>query len=254
MLVTVFVEGVAVDGDDGLSLRAVELLDVDPDLGRHVIPEKLERLRRALTVPAVEVRGEGFDPAAVLASGENAFMAVVVSGLLAREVGVGTQPMLQLLGPGDAFNGSDVQSDVIDVEQSWSVVAPAQIALLDDRFLHAVRHCPRLMTGVVERLLDRHDLTLLQLAIAQHPRVEERLLLLLRILAERWGRVTPQGVHLDIGLTHEALGRLVGARRPTVTLALRGLVGDGLVTRGRDRSWIVSLDEPAGPRLALASG
>lgn len=231
----------------------VELLEADPELGRHVVPEKLAVLRRALRVPAVDVREDPLDPRAVLAKGENAFMALILSGLLAREVGVGTQPMLQLLGPGDAFDGGDVQSDVLEVQQSWSVVAPARIALIDDRFLHAVRHCPRLMTGVVERLLDGHDLTLLQLAIAQHPRVEERLLLLLRVLAERWGRVTPQGVHLDIGLTHEALGRLVGARRPTVTLALRGLVSDGLVARGSDRSWIVSLQGPVGPHLALAS-
>lgn len=50
-------------------------------------------------------------------------------------------------------------------------------------------------------------------------------------LADRWGRVTPDGVIVPLKLTHEALGRLVGAQRPTVTLALGELVASGRVTR-----------------------
>jgi hypothetical protein len=50
-------------------------------------------------------------------------------------------------------------------------------------------------------------------------------------LAERWGRVGPEGVRVPLRLTHEALGRLVGARRPSVTTALSGLSKRGCLER-----------------------
>jgi CRP-like cAMP-binding protein len=70
-----------------------------------------------------------------------------------------------------------------------------------------------------------------QAAISQLPRVELRVLALLWQLADRWGRVTPLGVEIDLELTHEALGRLIGAQRPTVSLALADLAEAGAVTR-----------------------
>ena len=61
----------------------------------------------------------------------------------------------------------------------------------------------------------------------------------MRHLAERWGNVTPAGVSFDLPLTHSELGRLVGARRPSITMALAQLAAEGLLTReGRGR-WTV---------------
>src|SRR5438874_624433 len=70
-----------------------------------------------------------------------------------------------------------------------------------------------------------------QMAICQLPRVELRLMLALWHLAERFGRVGPEGVTLPLPLSHRLLGQVVGARRPTVTLALTRLHQAGLVER-----------------------
>ena len=59
--------------------------------------------------------------------------------------------------------------------------------------------------------------------------------------------MTPSGVVVPLSLTHELLGRLVGARRPTVSLALKALIDRGALVRRQDRSWL--LLEPA-PDLA----
>jgi hypothetical protein len=66
------------------------------------------------------------------------------------------------------------------------------------------------------------------------------------LLAETWGRVTASGVTLPVSLTHEALGALVGARRPTVSLALAELIERGAVVRQRT-GWLLleRLPEPA---------
>jgi len=50
--------------------------------------------------------------------------------------------------------------------------------------------------------------------------------------------VTPGGTVLPLALTHETLGALVGARRPTVTLALGDLSERGAVLR-QGRAWLL---------------
>ena len=57
-------------------------------------------------------------------------------------------------------------------------------------------------------------------AIAHLTRVDDRLLALLWCLAERWGRVVPDGVLVSLRLSHRTLAGMVGARRPSVTTAL----------------------------------
>ena len=84
-----------------------------------------------------------------------------------------------------------------------------------------------------------------QLVICQLPRVDQRVLAILWLLAESWGHVTPGGVRLPLALTHETLGALIGARRPTVTLALRKLSEKGSIVR-QDSGWLL-LEPPPEP-------
>ena len=74
--------------------------------------------------------------------------------------------------------------------------------------------------------------------ICQLPRVDQRVLALMWLLAESWGRVTPSGTTLPLSLTHDALGALIGARRPTVTLAMRELTERGAVIR-QDQGYLL---------------
>jgi CRP/FNR family transcriptional regulator, cyclic AMP receptor protein len=74
--------------------------------------------------------------------------------------------------------------------------------------------------------------------------VEQRLLVALWHMADRWGRVAPDGVVLDLRLTHETLASVVGARRPTVTLGLQHLAADGSVVRRADGRFVLRGDPP----------
>lgn len=67
-------------------------------------------------------------------------------------------------------------------------------------------------------------------AVARNARVDRRLTLTLQGLAERFGRVTPDGLRLDLRLTHLQLSRLIGSARESVTLALQRLAERGEVT------------------------
>jgi CRP/FNR family transcriptional regulator, cyclic AMP receptor protein len=64
-----------------------------------------------------------------------------------------------------------------------------------------------------------------------------RLLLTLWHLADRWGRVTPDGVVLRLPLTHQLLAQLTCLQRPTVSSALSQLAADGRLTRRTDGGW-----------------
>jgi CRP/FNR family transcriptional regulator, cyclic AMP receptor protein len=61
-------------------------------------------------------------------------------------------------------------------------------------------------------------------------------------LADRWGRVEPDGVHVPLRLTHELLGRLIAVRRASVTASLGRLRERGFIERRPDRSWLLHSD------------
>src|SRR5262249_13311108 len=63
----------------------------------------------------------------------------------------------------------------------------------------------------------------------------DRIAALLRVLAERWGRVIPEGVLVPLALSH----RLIGARRPTVSTAVAGLARRGRLQRRADGTWLL---------------
>jgi CRP-like cAMP-binding protein len=82
-----------------------------------------------------------------------------------------------------------------------------------------------LMRALAAAVADRE----LSVAIALEPRLERRLILKLRQLADRWGKVTPEGVRLDLRVTHQELADMIGGARESVTVALGRLQDQGEV-------------------------
>jgi CRP/FNR family transcriptional regulator, cyclic AMP receptor protein len=111
--------------------------------------------------------------------------------------------------------------------------------IFDERMLVIARRWPRLMLAILERGAEQPRHALLQQAISQLPRIEDRLLALFWSIADRRGTVRPDGICVRLRVTHETLARMTGARRPTVSLGLRTLADDGLV-RPDDGGWIIN--------------
>jgi CRP-like cAMP-binding protein len=111
-----------------------------------------------------------------------------------------------------------------------------RFALLDESFATRTRFWPQISQTVVRRLSRRVADLNIQRAIAAQPRLEVRLALLLWHLASRWGKVEPEGIHLCLPLTHQLLGHLVGAERPSISHALARLAHHGLVS-GHGDEW-----------------
>jgi CRP-like cAMP-binding protein len=81
------------------------------------------------------------------------------------------------------------------------------------------------------------------MAIVQVPRLDDRLWMIFWELADRYGRVHRDGVHLDVPLTHELLSHLSAARRPSVSGALTRLSEQGRLLRA-GRGWVLVGDPP----------
>ena len=74
-------------------------------------------------------------------------------------------------------------------------------------------------------------------------RIDLRLHMLFWELADRWGTVRQDGVHVPLYLTHSMLADLVAARRPTVTKALGELADRSTVIWTGD-DWLLPGDPP----------
>jgi CRP/FNR family cyclic AMP-dependent transcriptional regulator len=102
--------------------------------------------------------------------------------------------------------------------------------VLDAEFADRIRLWPAITEELLRRAFARTAEHNVQHAITAHPRLDVRLTLMLWHLADRWGRVTLDGIHLSVPLTHRLLGQLVNAERPSVTRTLARLARAGLIT------------------------
>lgn len=184
---------------------------------------------------------------------------LVLEGVLAVNVRVGDRVAAELLGPGDLVEPCEHEAeDLLTCTVDWRALVPMRFALLDAEFGERVRPWPQLMQALLRRAERRARNLNVQRAIASQPRLDVRLALLLWHLAARWGRVEPGGIRLPLPLTHQLLGRLVGAERPSVSHALARLARSGLVT-GHGDEWhlhgnieeqLRTMVEPSGGRVA----
>jgi CRP-like cAMP-binding protein len=166
----------------------------------------------------------------------------VLSGLLIRRVTVSKRPACELFGPGDVIRpwDTDGEYDPLPISVDWIVLRPARLAILDTAFVLRISRWPSVTSRLVSRVAARARYLGLTQAVTHLPRIHARLLILFWLLAERWGRVSPDGVHVDLPLTHEVLAMLVGTQRPTVTIALKRLGRAGLLTRERRDRWLLT--------------
>lgn len=224
---------------------SIALLREDPELGAAIPPDEFADAERLLLVPGF-VAGTG--PLALPDHvGQPHLGLLVLDGLLTVNVVLGDRVASLLVGAGDVLDPAGDRTGLLPVVVEHHVSASARLAVLDGRFIAAVRRWPALLLTLHARLREQEHRLAVHAALGKLRRVEDRVLALLWHLGERWGRVGPDGVVVPLGLTHETIGRLAGAERPTVSLALADLAREGAVTRRPDGAFV--LDPQALERL-----
>jgi CRP/FNR family transcriptional regulator, cyclic AMP receptor protein len=232
---------------------SVQLLNVDPDLARDLDPRRAREAAQRLYARVIEVHRGRWVPTRGMLEGSRPIGLLVLDGLLVREASVNEHPSAELLGPGDVMRAWDdgEQEELLPRTIEWSALTTARVAIIDHAFAVRAAQWPEVFATLLDRAARRAERLVVMQAIAHLTRVDDRLLALLWCLAERWGRVVPDGVLVSLRLSHKTLAGMVGARRPSVTTALGQLMARGEIERRADGEWILRGDapQPTPPRV-----
>lgn len=213
------------------------LLDLDVDLAEALDVRMRLVARPAATAFTFEADVGDLKLSDRLVAAAQGPGVLVLDGVLAVNVRVGDRIAAELLGPGDLVEPLERHDEeLLACTIEWRALLPMRFAVLDAAFADRVGPWPQIISALLRRAERRARNLNVQRAIASQPRLEVRLALLLWHLAARWGRVEPGGIRLPLPLTHQLLGRLVGAERPSVSHALARLSRAGLVT-GHGDEW-----------------
>ncbi len=228
-----------------MTSKLVSIVDTDPDLAALIPPEdRPEAARRAVA------RREVIDPGDWTVRplrDPRAFGVLVLDGLVGARVSLGEEAYLEVLGEGDLLRPwvHPAPEASVPSRVGWQVFDQTTVAILDADFARAVAPWPQVAAGLMHRLVLRARRLCLHLALAGISRIDERVLIALWHFADRWGRVTPDGVMLRLALTQTDLAEVVRAARPTVSTAIAELKREGTLSYERSRrTWTLRGEPP----------
>ncbi len=230
--------------DDGSSI--LSLRDADPDLGESLEPAERGKAQRGALARIARLTPGSWEATAEHAPQTHHRGFLLVVGLLCRVVEMMGRRCVELLGHGDVMRPWTWDVDGIHdhAEIGWQVLEPTRLAVLDPGLVSRIAPWPQLGVELYSRGIRRAHALAVALAIAHQPRVDDRLSLTLWHLAERWGRVSRDGVVLNLPLPHQRLADLVGAHRPSVTTAMGDLSRAGVLSRRDTGEWVLHGSPP----------
>jgi len=219
----------------------MSIVDADDDLAALLDEDARERARRDALTRVRRLSPGAWDAGAAVEPGTHHRGFLVVDGLLSREVDVLGRGCVELIGPGDVLRPWrwDESGMHVRAEIGWQVLEHTRLAVLDHGLVTRMVPWPELGVELFSRGIRRAHQLAVALAIAHHQRVDDRLLLTLWHVAERWGRVGRDGIVVDLPLSHQRLADLVGAHRPSVTSALGELARSGALSRRDSGEWLL---------------
>ncbi len=181
----------------------------------------LDRLEGAptLALPAGSTRTAARMPEAALLVVEEGI--VLVSSL---RPGASRRMVITVAGPGSVLLQPAPEERLEALADSWvTVVSPGALREL----LALPEAAAVLVDALAAELRERQESLGHFSSVRQVERVRDKLLQ----LARDHGKVVPGGVRLDLPLTHERVGEMVGSARETVTWAFAELAREGFVSR-----------------------
>jgi CRP/FNR family cyclic AMP-dependent transcriptional regulator len=210
-----------------------QVLVEDPDLAGDLTDWRLEEAKRRCLAADVIVDAGAWTPGPEAEAARRGFGLLILEGLVLRRVGAPLRYAAELVGPGDLLrpwphDGEDV---TLPFDVQFRVLERTRFAILDEAFAERAAPFPQIALALLARSMQRSRTLAMNMAIVHYPEVRARLLLMLWHLADRWGRVTPEGVRIPLRLRHHMIADLIAVRRPSASSALQRLTREGLVQR-----------------------
>ena len=137
----------------------------------------------------------------------------------------GDESILGMLGPMMPFSRAFSDLDSYDV-QALTEVDLLRLSWRD------IQQSAALAMEMNQLLIRRLQQTEILMTLLNKNQMEERLLSFLAFLAREFGKEGPEGIRVDIRLTHQQIASMVGTTRITVTRFLGAFKKASLVTLG----------------------
>jgi CRP/FNR family transcriptional regulator, cyclic AMP receptor protein len=235
-------------------IDVIRLFEHDPDLLQGVDAGVAVRLRTRGVARRLWVPAGAWEPAFDERQVDGHLGLLVIDGFLVRTLVLAGRECSEIVGPGDVVRPweSDELDGSVECACAWSVLRPATFAVMDERLAAVMGRWPAIMSTLMARSARRSRSLVHQATIAHVRHAEMRLLLALWHLADRWGRVTPDGVVVPVPLTHKLLAQLTCLQRPTASSALGHLAADGRLSRRDDGGWTLHGAPPEAPARTQA--
>jgi CRP/FNR family transcriptional regulator, cyclic AMP receptor protein len=227
------------------SALTIALTTVLPEITALIPAGERQLAEQVLDVPRLQVDGELGD---TLTAMPTAFDFIVAEGVVLTQTSYAGRNSLELLGPGDVLAPPLTPSRQLEsrATSSYQAHGQASLAVIESRFRTAARRWPQLSDVLHDRLARQTHRASMHLAILHIARADDRVLALFSDLAERFGQVTSDGIVIDVELTHDLIGQLIGSRRPTVSAALEQLSTTERLTRTSNDRWILNAPDILG--------
>jgi hypothetical protein len=234
---------------------AQRILELDGELLAALPEQQRTAALEATTAQTRRLAVGPWDAIAEYGECESWMGLLVIEGFLARRTECAGETVSEIIGPGDLLRPWDHDGEypVEGIGTSWQLLEPTTIAHLDEDFAMCIAPWPALTVAILARIGRRARWLGLRLLISQVPGVALRVFYLLWHLAERWGRPVDGTLVIPVGLTHQQIAELIGARRPSVSHAIAELRTEGVRSLSRS-GWEIPIDTPALIDRMLSAG
>jgi len=237
----------------------VRVFERDPDLLEGVEASTAATLRAQIVTRRLHVDPGSWHPAWADGALEGHLGLLVLDGVLVRTLRLVGRECSEIVGPGDLIRPWDGEApdESVPAASQWRALQTTTLASLDAHFALRIARWPTIASALLARGTQRCRSLVHQATIAHVRNADARVLLVLWHLADRWGRVTPNGILVPVPLTHRLLAQLTCLQRPTVSSAVGQLSQQGQLTRLSERGWLLHGEPPASgvavpPQLAAA--
>ena len=222
----------------------IRLLEAQPDLRLGLDAQQAAVATARVVARTVQLRAGDWALSSVRDDRRDQLALLVIDGILSRTVTLAGRTVVELLGDDDLVRPWDnhLEPTSVPAEDTWTALRPTRLAVLDAGFAARIGPWPAITASLLSRAVGRSRWLVRHLAILDQPRLDVRLVLLFWELADRWGTVASDGVSVPLPLTHQMIGRIIRAQRPSVTAALKELREHGFLRRESDGTWVIHGD------------
>ena len=190
----------------------------------------LEQLKDLLDKYPTRVYSAG---SIVLYQGEIPRQALVVTSGVVKASTIsnsGDEQIISFHGAGDILPVSWIFGKTPSTLYFYEASTECEVALVPrDALLDYLHHAKRVAT-LVDYLVTDHAASSIRISALEQPKARDKLTYTLYYLCQRYGRQSRGRVNINLSLTHQNLGALVGLTRETTATEMSRLKKEGVLT------------------------